>query len=115
MTARLLKNPFGTGQHSTLGDQERHQNGQQDGQKGRPARPQQATCLREAASAKAGEAALCSVRRASKRRENKAGGPFGHAQGMLFEHPVRLNLGVLISVENGKASAQGFDLLAHLP
>ncbi|MCH8041857.1 MAG: hypothetical protein IH977_16165 [Nitrospinae bacterium] len=50
------------GRHNTLGKQGRHQNSPQDGQKGRPARPQQATCLREAASAKAGEARPYSVR-----------------------------------------------------
>jgi hypothetical protein len=44
---------------------------QQDAQKGRPARPQQAKwrCV------------LCSVRRASERSENAAGG--------LFQHPAR--------------------------
>ncbi len=49
-------------QHSTLGDQGRHPNSPQDGQKVLPARPQQATCLREAASAEAGEAKAYSVR-----------------------------------------------------
>jgi len=50
------------GQHRTLEEQGRHQSSPQDGQKGCPARPQQATCLREAASAKAGEAKAYSVR-----------------------------------------------------
>jgi len=36
---------------------------------------------------------LCLVRRASKRRENKAGGPFDYAQAMLFQHPASLMVG----------------------
>jgi len=67
----------------------------QRGRSKRPACTKAAFSLRsysgEGGSAKAGEArdVLCSVRRASKRRENKAGGPFGYAQGRLFQHPAK--------------------------
>ena len=42
-----------------------------------------------AAGCEEAKAYSVSVRRASKRGENKAGRPFGHAQGILFQHPAR--------------------------
>ncbi len=109
--SRLLKNPFGTGatQHSRRSGTASEQPA---GWSKRPSGAAAASDLpaREAAfslrshfgeggSAKAWEAkgVLCSVRRASERPENKAGGPFDgvypeqgrRAQGMLFQHPAR--------------------------
>jgi len=78
--SRLLKNPFGTGatQHS----------GRSVTASKQPAGWSKRPSSAAAASEEARGRILWSVRRASKRRENKAGGPFGHAQGMLFQHPA---------------------------
>ncbi len=91
LPSRLLKNNFGTGatQHS------RRSGTASEQPAGWSKRPSSAAAASEKAKGGWGGrrgGVLCSVRRASKRRENKAGGPFGYAQGRLFQQPARPEL-----------------------
>ncbi len=78
---RLLKNPFGTG--ATQHSQEIR-----DGT--RTARRMVKKFVQRGRSKRGGEGILCSARRASKRRENKAGG--------LFQHPAKDPITQLCSI-----------------